>query len=206
MKKPLIQIYIVFSMVVFVACASPYSGQLNVREQITLVNTSEENISLSPGEYKVDVRWKKGESYFEFAFSGKRIDKQTVRFHGNAGSILPDGSGNLYIPANGSGQPLDLKGDVHSKQSKTDIQLDFDLCTVQRMLTQCSPGKPVRCRQIWKTFPGKRNVEYYHVVNEKDLPLQLTDPVSAQEIADFGGKAFDRWRVYTYRGDCFWVE
>ena len=170
-----------------------------------LVNTADQNISLNPGTYDVDIRLKRGEAYFEFALTDKNSKKQTFRFQVPNGFTLPEGSGRLFIPAYSSKQPWDLKGEVTSKQSKTDIQKDFEQCTLQRMFTQCSQGQPVRCRQIWKTFPGKRNVEFYDIVNERDLRLQITDPVSSEAQAKFSGEAIDRWRVYTYRGDCFWV-
>ena len=204
--KYLKQILIVLSAVALIACAAPYSGKLSVLEPITLTNKADQNIPLKAGTHNVEIRWKKGQAYFEFILTDNKGSKQTFRFNVPEGSKLPEGSGNLYIPTFSSKQPWDLKGEVTSKQSKTDIQTGHEPCTLQRMLTDCSSSRPVRCKQVWRTFPGKRNVEFYYITANKKLRLQITTPNTVKVAAEFNGEATDRWKVYTYRGDCFWVE
>ena len=75
--KYLKQILILLSLVVFIACAAPYSGNLSVLEPIALMNKADQKIPLKPGTYDVEIRWKKGQAYFEFVLTDNKRSKQT---------------------------------------------------------------------------------------------------------------------------------
>jgi len=184
-------------------CGEAFIGQLTVHHAIEFTDKGDEKITLSPGTYRTELRFNENASVFELKITDAEKHTRTLNLSASKNIHLPETSGSFSVGATEAGQPYKISGNVSSELSKTDSVRDFEFCTVQRTITDCSGPPEARCRQVWRTFKGHQPVKYYFDIKLKNLSIDLTEPGTDRKVAEFQGETGHRRKIYTDRGECF---
>jgi len=184
-------------------CGEAFIGQLTVHHAIEFIDKGDEKVTLSPGTYRTELRFNQSASVFELKITDTEKHTRTLNLSASKNVRLPEASGSFTVDATEAGQPYKISGNVSSEFSKTESVRDFEFCTVQRTITDCSGPPEAGCRQVWRTFKGNQPVEYHFDSKLKSLSIKLTEPGTGRNLAEFKGETGQRWKIYTYRGECF---
>ena len=184
-------------------CGETFIGRLTIHHPIDFTDKGDEKVTLSPGTYRTELRFNESTSVFELKITDAEKHTRTLNLSTSKNIRLPETSGSFSVGATEAGQPYKISGNVSSELSKTDSVRDFEFCTVQRTITDCSGPPEARCRQVWRTFKGHQPVEYYFDIKLKNLSIDLTEPGTDRKMAEFQGETGQRRKIYTDRGECF---
>ena len=183
-------------------CVDTFTGELNIHAVFELTGEEDETVSLAPGTYPTKVRVNENRSTLEFEFKDSYGRVKVLYLHISKSIRIPQPSGSFSTAASGSGQAIHISGAVSADTSKTETVRDFELCTVQRSITDCAGPPPQGCRQVWRTYKGHQPVEFHFDRKIKRLTIDFIEAGHGRKIAAFRGETGRQWKIYTYRGPC----
>jgi hypothetical protein len=195
-------ILIVLSSLFIWGCGEAFIGRLTVHHAIEFAGKEDEKITLSPGTYETALRFNKSASVFELEITDAGENTRSLNLNASENIRLPETSGSFSVDAVGAGQSYKIPGTVSSEFSKTDSVHDFEFCTGQRTITDCSGPPGARCRQVWRTFKGNQSVKYHFDNQAKSLSFDLLEPGTGRNLAGYRGETERLYKIYTYRGEC----
>ena len=198
------RLILIILLILFISgCGEAFIGQLAVHHAIDFTDKGDEKVTLSPGTYRTELRFNQSASVFELKITDAQKHTRTLNLSASKNVRLPETSGSFTVDATEAGQPYKISGNVSSESSKTETVRDFEFCTVQRTITDCSGPPEARCRQVWRTFKGNQPVEYHFDSKLKRLSINLTESGSGRILALYQGETGHRYKIYTKRGECF---
>lgn len=183
-------------------CNETFTGEFNVYSTVALIGPEDAVVSLAPGTYPTKLRFDESRSVFEFELTDPSKGRENLYLKGAQSIHIPETSGSFSVAASGNGLTYDISGVVSSDTSKTETVRDFEFCTVQRTITDCSGPPEANCSQVWRTFRGNQPVNYYFDQKIKQLTIQLIGSEGRQILAAFKAETGQRRKIYTYRGPC----
>ncbi len=183
-------------------CVDTFTGELSIYAVFELTGEEDETVSLVPGTYPTKLRVNENRSMFEFELKDPSGRAEVLYLHVSKSIRIPQPTGSFSTGASGNGPAVDITGAVSADTSRTETVRDFELCTVQRSITDCAGPPPQVCRQVWRTYRGHQPVEYHFDQKIKRLTVDFIAAQQDRKIAAFHGETGQRWKIYTYRGPC----
>lgn len=161
---------------------------------------AEKIIQVNPGQYGAKISMKSGTEIEVQIQSGKG---QTLKVRTPNDLAIPE-NGSFAVSSRQSGQPFDLRGVVTTSQQDSEIYRRREACTVERWENQCFPTpQGLQCSNVLRTYPGFREVEFYHADSVQVLDVVLTSVTDGVPLASFKGEKQTSQTRYTYQGPCW---
>jgi hypothetical protein len=176
---------------------------LQVEEILTVKNTRNKLIPLSPGAYSLDI--KVTAKKVEVTIPTAQNQKQNLSLSIPKGLEIPQ-NGPFELTSAQSGQPFDLKAMVETRITESAPQRDLENCTAQRWETVCGPFGPrgeVSCQQQPVTYWGRRSVTFIERVYARNLKAQWIPKGTEKSVAESVSQNQEFERVYLQQGACF---
>lgn len=199
-----------------VGCRSTIEGKLNVVKnfngKVTVSQPcngegggdcfTERTVQIKQGQYTANVH---SNSKTEVEIEIKGSSTQNLKVNIPRNMTIP-ANGEFSISAAQSGQPFNIVGAMKTAQERSKTYRERESCWVERWDVECYvTGNPPQqvCREVRRTFPGYKNVEYYYLDTVEDLLVDLKDRENNDALAQFTGHKESREKRYSYEAQCW---
>lgn len=204
MKKVLV---LAASALLAVAC-NPIHGQLKVSKSFNAVQKgffSNKAVKIAAGTYAAKVDFLSA-SKIAIKLDVGQLASQSLELNIPQGKYVATYSGPISLSSKESGQPFDVKGTIHTEESRTGSTRAVESCSRTESRTICSDGPVARerrseCRTETITISGQQEVEYHYHDTQTDLSLKIIS--GGQQVGSFVGQRNSSDKVYDYQGACY---
>jgi hypothetical protein len=174
-----------------------YSGTLNLQEDVVL-HTQGGEVSVPAGPRAATL---KQQTHRTIVLAAElEADKRDLPFKVPKDFELPT-SGDVYLPSEESGQPVDVAGHIEFEESQTEEFSAIESCSYS-LVEYVSIDGSYECHTT-NYNDGEMRVRYYFDVTETLFRLELFDPATLRYLGDFTSALVDLQRIYTFQSTCF---
>lgn len=204
------QLSLILPLLLFVSSCLDFQGSFHANETLNLVHTTmfgnEKIVKIPAGSYFTEVGFS-SENKLKMTFkSGDSEISAKIKLPSDLD--FTNSRGEIYLPANRTGQLYDIRGNVDSTDTVSRLYRVYEACSYTDYRVECrtfcdaNGNCRQRCERVAYDRPGQQYVEYHFVTTERDIDLRFVTPRSRSVVADYQGHDTQTEKVYQQQGIC----
>lgn len=195
---------LLFGILMLLSSCKEIEGELkvdqafNVNKKYGLLNPKTREIKIGADTYKAELDFS-SKKKLNLNLEGGSLGKLSILIKAEEDFEIPDYDGEFAIPHNEINQPFDIRGEIESSSTQTDVQHSTKSCTWEIVERQCDN---LGCRDVRITIQGQQEYDYQTTYSTKRVRLKILKVGSDEVLANFSGSTTDQDTRSTNTSPC----
>lgn len=185
---------LLFGILMLLSSCKEIEGELkvdqafNVNKKHGLLNRKTREVKIGQDTYKAELEFS-SKKKLNLNLEGGSLGKLSILIKAEEDFEIPSYDGEFSIPHNEINQPFDIKGEIESSATQSDVQHSTRSCTWEVVERQCDD---LGCRDVKVTIQGQQEYDYQTTYSTKKVRLKILKVGTDEVLANFSGSTSDQ--------------
>lgn len=195
---------LLFGILMLLSSCKEIEGELkveqafNVNKKHGLLNRKTREVKIGKDTYKAELEFS-SKKKLNLNLEGGALGKLSILIKAEDDFEIPSYDGEFSIPHNEINQPFDIRGEVESSATQSDVQHSTKSCTWEVVERHCDE---FGCRDVKVTIQGQQEYDYQTTYSTKRVRLKILKIGTDEVLANFSGSTSDQETRRDNTGPC----
>jgi hypothetical protein len=172
-------------------------GETHVAQAFNVI-VKNQKVTVQPGQYRTSLNFERDK--VEVTLLSENNSKTKIKFYYAQGTTFPS-NGPFELKSEQTGQPVDIKGNIQTVETRSQPQRGYQNCQYQDYQTICNEQG---CTTVPVNRWGRQYTEYYVRTIQRNVDFEILEShAQANKLANFNGASAYSQNVITWQDRCF---